>query len=707
ALRRGLRDLPVRRGDAFRRLRPLPPAGPRRGGSPDADRDARAGRPARGVGRRRADGALPARASSRGGAGGGGRGRAGARAGRARPRAPLPLGAGAPGGARAGAARRLPRAGPVRADRARRVRGHARGAAAPRHPGGPPAAGGRRASLAPAPLRRAARVLASRVRLRAGPGGAPRRARPRMVLREPGRARARGGGARAGRIARRPGRVHPRLGGDAMGVVAAGVSGRRHLCGLVPPLGSRPAAVGGRRGALRPRAGAGDGAPPGRRLRRAPARPARALPGRARPRGPGRGRVRHRASRPLVVGGAGVARGGAPAGLGRRDRARDARRGARSLRAGAPGAAALHLGRGARAAHLGRPRRRRPRLGGAAPGAAPAARPRPGHAGAGGGAGGAGAPRRAVQRLGVPRRAGRRGRLPFRAGHGPRPRPPRRHTLPRPSGPEPAQPGARPQPRTADDAMTSILMLSWEYPPLIEGGLARHVRKLSEALVEQGVDVHVLTRGGEESPAEEVAEGVAIHRVREPKRPTDLGEFVAWVERMNADMLAAGVELGDRLDFDLVHGHDWLVAMAGDHLARRFAAPLVTTIHATEHGRHQGWVDKHPQSYIHGVERWIANRADRVIVCSFYMREQVAEIFGVPRERVEVIWNGIDPEDLQPHEEPELRRLRAQFAAPDEKLVLLIGRLVYEKGFQLALAAMPRLIERHPETRFLVAGSGT
>ena len=65
---------------------------------------------------------------------------------------------------------------------------------------------------------------------------------------------------------------------------------------------------------------------------------------------------------------------------------------------------------------------------------------------------------------------------------------------------------------------------------------------------------------------------------------------------MNADMLAAGVELGDRYDFDLVHGHDWLVAMACDHLARRFDAPLVTTIHATEHGRHQGWVDKHPQS---------------------------------------------------------------------------------------------------------------
>ncbi len=233
------------------------------------------------------------------------------------------------------------------------------------------------------------------------------------------------------------------------------------------------------------------------------------------------------------------------------------------------------------------------------------------------------------------------------------------------------------------------------------------MRKLSEDLARTGTEVHVLTRGGEESPEEEAVGGVHIHRVREPTRPTDLGEFVAWVERMNSDMLAAGVELGDRFDFDLVHGHDWLVAMACDHLARRFDAPLVTTIHATEHGRHQGWVDKHPQSHIHGVERWITNRADRVIACSYYMREQIADIFGVEESLVAVIPNGIDADDLQPHDEPELRRLRAEFAAADEKLVLLIGRLVYEKGFQLALEAMPRLIEAVPGTRFLVAGSGT
>jgi glycogen synthase len=250
-----------------------------------------------------------------------------------------------------------------------------------------------------------------------------------------------------------------------------------------------------------------------------------------------------------------------------------------------------------------------------------------------------------------------------------------------------------------------VLLLSWEYPPLIEGGLARHVRKLAEGLAARGVEVHVLARGLEESPGEEEMDGVLVHRVREPERPRELGEFVTWIEHMNADMLAAGVEVGDRYDFDLVHGHDWLVASAGDHLAKRFRCPLVVTIHATEYGRHQGWVDTHPQSYIHGVERWIANRCEQLITCSAYMRDHVADIYGLEDEAVAVVPNGIDPSELVPVD--DLASLRASFAGPDDKLVLLVGRLVYEKGFQLALEALPRLIERVPGTRFIVAGSGT
>src|SRR2546421_12598622 len=132
---------------------------------------------------------------------------------------------------------------------------------------------------------------------------------------------------------------------------------------------------------------------------------------------------------------------------------------------------------------------------------------------------------------------------------------------------------------------------------------------------------------------------------------------------MNADMLAAGVELGDRFDFDVVHGHDWLVAVAGDHLAKRFRSPLAVTIHATEYGRPQGWVDKHPQSHIHAVETWMARNAGHIVVCSHYMRGHVADVYGLEEERIDVIPNGIDPDDLQPVE--DLDTLRRRFAAPD------------------------------------------
>jgi glycogen synthase len=254
-------------------------------------------------------------------------------------------------------------------------------------------------------------------------------------------------------------------------------------------------------------------------------------------------------------------------------------------------------------------------------------------------------------------------------------------------------------------ASTCILILSWEYPPLIEGGLARHVRKLSEQLVQQGVEVHVLTRGDRTMATAEEIDGVQVHRVREPRKPRNLDEFLTWVEQMNGDMVAAGLGLAEELGFDLVHGHDWLVARAGERLASRLGCPWVVTIHATEHGRHQGWVDRHPQSHIHAVERWMARSADAVIACSDYMRDHVSDIYDLDEARVAVIPNGIDPRDLQPME--DLDALRTRFAQPHERLVLLVGRLVYEKGFQIALEALPRVIERLGDVRFVVAGSGT
>ena len=257
-----------------------------------------------------------------------------------------------------------------------------------------------------------------------------------------------------------------------------------------------------------------------------------------------------------------------------------------------------------------------------------------------------------------------------------------------------------------------VLLISWEYPPVIEGGLSRHVRKLSEQLVRDGVEVHVLTRGGGRLPAEADQHGVIVHRVRVGGRgwgaqfPKDPSAFVRWVDAMNGHMHARAADLCDRIEFDLVHSHDWLVAGAAQLAAREIDRPWLVTVHATEYGRHQGWVQNHPQSHIHAAERAMVRRADHVVTCSRYMRVHVANVFGVRPSKITAIPNGVDPRDLEPIE-PDLPVLRARYADPGELLVLLVGRLVYEKGFHLALDALAPILRRRGGVRFVVAGTGT
>src|SRR5947209_18887062 len=120
-----------------------------------------------------------------------------------------------------------------------------------------------------------------------------------------------------------------------------------------------------------------------------------------------------------------------------------------------------------------------------------------------------------------------------------------------------------------------VLLISWEYPPVIEGGLARHVRKLSEHLVQDGVEVHVLTRGGGHLPRQEERHGVIVHRVSEPPFPNDVSAFVRWVEAMSAVMCEQGLENAERseLESDLHHSCDWLTAGAAQPIDRHLPRP--------------------------------------------------------------------------------------------------------------------------------------
>ena len=213
--------------------------------------------------------------------------------------------------------------------------------------------------------------------------------------------------------------------------------------------------------------------------------------------------------------------------------------------------------------------------------------------------------------------------------------------------------------------MTRVLILSWEYPPLIEGGLARHVRKLSEALVERDVEVHVLTRGGEESPAEELRRRRASSTASASRTgPTELGEFVAWVERMNSDMLAAGVELGDRYELRprprprlarrqrLRPPRQALRRAAGDDDPRHRARPPPGL------GR-QAPADLHPRG--RALDHQPLRPGDRLLRTTCASRSPTSS--ASRRSGSTVIPNGIDPDDLQPQRRPtSCARLRSEFA---------------------------------------------
>ena len=107
----------------------------------------------------------------------------------------------------------------------------------------------------------------------------------------------------------------------------------------------------------------------------------------------------------------------------------------------------------------------------------------------------------------------------------------------------------------------------------------------------------------------------------------------------------------------------------------------------------------------------MVHAADELITCSQYMRGHVAQVFRVRRSKITVIPNGVDPAELEPtgprSEDTATADLRRRFAADDELLVLLVGRLVYEKGFHLALDALAPVIEKLGGVRFVVAGTGT
>lgn len=250
-----------------------------------------------------------------------------------------------------------------------------------------------------------------------------------------------------------------------------------------------------------------------------------------------------------------------------------------------------------------------------------------------------------------------------------------------------------------------ILHVAWEYPPLVYGGLGRHVGALATAQAWAGHDVVVITQT-EDEPVDETIAGVRVIRVRRepPLLPFSEDTLLAWVAGLEHALSRAAAALSREWEADVIHGHDWMVAHTVASAQAAFRVPIVATFHATEAGRHQGWLSSDLSQSIHSVEWWLAHQATRVIACSAHMRWEVSRLFEIPESKVAVIPNGIDLAEWSTTGTD--RRMARDTYAGTGPLVVFAGRLEWEKGIHTLLDAMQLLVAEIPDARLVIAGKG-
>lgn len=292
-----------------------------------------------------------------------------------------------------------------------------------------------------------------------------------------------------------------------------------------------------------------------------------------------------------------------------------------------------------------------------------------------------------------------------------------------------------------------VLMLGWEFPPFISGGLGTACYGLTKALSALGVEVlFVLPRSPEQAGHTHVrflnrrrGRRVRIAPVRFRAVPSTLRPYVsteppdaAALRRGDAfaeeDPLAGrssgplikpafagpgGIYDGDVVekarqyaelvvevaadeDFDVIHAHDWMTFPAAQAVAARTRRPMIAHVHATEFDRSGEGV--HPE--VAAIERAGPAAADRTVAVSRLTKNQLVERYGLAPDNIDVVYNAI----LSDRTFPRTRDVRPPHRR--EKVVLFLGRITRQKGPEYFLLTARKLLEAADDVRFVVAGHG-
>lgn len=250
-----------------------------------------------------------------------------------------------------------------------------------------------------------------------------------------------------------------------------------------------------------------------------------------------------------------------------------------------------------------------------------------------------------------------------------------------------------------------VLMISWEYPPHMVGGLGRHVADLAPHLATQGISLTLLTPWSAGALQHEaLTSNLRIERIPLNERAIDIVTRVT--DATTVFMQAARILWEQHGGFDLIHVHDWLLADVAIALKHQYKRPLIATIHANERGRRGGDISAPESRAIDAIEWRLTYEAWRVVVCSRYMVQQLADDFSVPLDKIDMVPNGVVIPTMPFDSNHERQCYRARYQPYHAPLLFAVGRLVHEKGWHVLIAALAGLRQSHPDARLVLAGVG-
>ena len=248
-----------------------------------------------------------------------------------------------------------------------------------------------------------------------------------------------------------------------------------------------------------------------------------------------------------------------------------------------------------------------------------------------------------------------------------------------------------------------IGMLSWESLYSIKvGGIAPHVSQLSEALACMGHEVHVFTRNGDFDAYDKI-NGVHYQRV-------DLDGTGDIISQMN-EMCEALFERFERIQkifgrFDVVHAHDWHPVLAANRIKLEYSIPYVFTIHSTDWGRNGNKFGDSSISKEISHREWLGGyESSQIIVTTKQMQDEIEMIYSIPESKINIIPNGIAKKEPKKSLSPGIVKQRYGIN-PLDPLILFCGRINYQKGPDLLVEAIPLVLHKHNNAKFIFMGEG-